>query len=380
MKFGKIVYKANLDGDCTIEQQIIEAEHDSIHGVHVSVNRRFEKALIYDLTRTVCNILSNASIKFNGLSTPLCKSLESNLIDIFFQLHKTGKCYLVFDDNGNIEKINSYKGNVELIDPAYKISGYTQRSAAEKALEMYGVVTDALFSVIDERGVLGMFSPQKDTIIKPTQAAKLYDAFKNIFGVKKGQRKFAITEVPMNYSGVSIPVKDLDLLLNKKDATGTVARIYGIGEDMIQSGSTFDNKDAAIIQTYSDYKGLIYGWISQIEAQLLSFRNPEQYEINFTGVPQLEQQPKVNEIPLEMLNTLTVNEKREAIGYDEIEQGTADIALLSEKLGVGGTQSMISVIIDPNLTRDQKAGALKVLFSLSDIDILKLLPIVQPIL
>jgi hypothetical protein len=79
----------------------------------------------------------------------------------------------------------------------------------------------------------------------------------------------------------------LDLLLNKKDATGTVARIYGIGEDMIQSGSTFSNKDAAIIQTYSDYKGLIYGWISQIEDQLLSFRNPEQYEITFTGVPQL---------------------------------------------------------------------------------------------
>ena len=375
MKFAKLTYKANLDGDCTVEQQIVEAEHDALHGVHVSINRRFEKALIYDLTRTVCNILSNASIKFNGLSTPLTKSLESNLIDIFFQLHKTGKCYLVFDENGCIEKINSYKGNVELIDPAYKISGYTQRAAAEKALEMYGVVTDALFSVIDERGVMGMFSPQKDTIVKPGAAQKLYSAMRDLFGIKKGQRKFIVVETPMTYSGVSIPVKDLDLLLNKKDATGTVARIYGIGEDMIQSGATFDNKDASIIQTYSDYKGLIYGWISQIEDQLLSFRNPEQYEITFTGVPQLQTQPKPNEIPLEMLNTLTVNEKRTAIGYEEIEQGTADIALLSEKLGVGGTQSMIEIIIDPNLTREQKAGALKVLFSLSDIDVNKLLPI-----
>ena len=287
MKFGKIVYKANLDGDCTVEQQIIEAEHDALHGVHVSVNRRFEKALIYDLTRTVCNIFSNASIKYNGLSTPLTKSLEVNLIDIFFAMHRDGRCFLKFDEHGAIECISKSVGNVELIDPAYRISRLTQRSAAEKALEMYGVITDALFSVIDERGVMGMFSPQKDTIIKPNQAAKLYDAFRSIFGVKKGQRKFMVTEVPMNYSGVSIPVKDLDLLLNKKDATGTVARIYGIGEDMIQSGSTFANKDAAIIQTYSDYKGLIYGWISQIEDQLLSFRNPEQYEITFTGVPQL---------------------------------------------------------------------------------------------
>lgn len=287
MKFGKIIYKANLEGDCTIEQQIIEAKNDALNGVHESVNRKFEKALVYDLTRTVCNILSNASIKFNGMSTPLTKSLESNLIDIFFAMHKNGRCFLKFDENGTIENINQSKGNVELIDTAYRISGYTQKGAADKALELYGVITDALFSVIDERGVMGMFSPQKDTIIKPTQATKLYEAFRSIFGVKKGQRKFMVTEVPMTYSGVSIPVKDLDLLQNKKDATGTVARIYGIGEDMIQSGATFANKDAAIIQTYSDYKGLIYGWISQIEDQLLSFRNPEQYEITFTGVPQL---------------------------------------------------------------------------------------------
>jgi hypothetical protein len=56
---------------------------------------------------------------------------------------------------------------------------------------------------------------------------------------------------------------------------------------MIQSGAIYANKEAAIIQTYSDYKGLIYGWINQIEEQLLSFRNAENYEITFVGVPQL---------------------------------------------------------------------------------------------
>jgi len=288
MKSAKLIYKAGLDGDCTIEQQIIEAENDSIRGVSHSINRQFEKALIYDLTRTVTNILSNASIKYEGVSNPLTESIEKFLIDIFFALHNHGKCYLNFGADGSIESVSNTKGNVEIIDPAYKISGYTQKVAANKALEMYGVVTDALFSVIDERGVIGMFSPQKDTIVKPGAAEKLYAAMKTLFGVKKGQRKFIIVETPMTYSGVNIPVKELDLLLNKKDAVGTVARIYGIGEDMIQSGSTFDNKDAAIIQTYSDYKGLIYGWINQIESQLLSFRNAELYEVTFSGVPQLQ--------------------------------------------------------------------------------------------
>lgn len=289
MSFAKLTYKANLDGDCTIEQQIVEAENDSIRGVSQTVNRKFEKALIYELTRTVTNILSNASIKYQGATTPLCQSLEKSLIEIFFAIHKHGLCYLTFTEDGAIKSVNQTNGLVKLVDPAFEISGYTQWSASQKALEMYGVITDSLYSVIDERGVMGIFSPQKDTIVKPGAAAKLYESMRTLFGIRKGQRKFIVVETPMTYSGVSIPVKELDLLANKKDAMGTVARIYGIGEDMIQSGSTFTNKDAAIIQTYSDYKGLIYGWINQIESQLVSFRNAENYEVTFSGVPQLQQ-------------------------------------------------------------------------------------------
>jgi hypothetical protein len=288
MIYAKLVHKAHIDGSSTLEQQISCAENDSIRGISASRERKFEKALVYDLTRTVTNILSNATIRYGGLSTKLCQSIQKNLIDIFFELHNSGQCFLRMSDDGqSILSVSRISGSVKLIDPAYLISGYTQKVAAQKALEMYGVVTDSMFSVIDERGVLGMFSPAKDTIVKPGAADKLYKAMRELFGTKKGQRKFIVTETPMTYSGVVIPVKDLELLANKKDATGTIARIYGISEDMIQSGAIYANKEAAIIQTYSDYKGLIYGWINQIEEQLLSFRNAENYEITFVGVPQL---------------------------------------------------------------------------------------------
>jgi len=288
MKQGKLIYKASVDGDLTVEQQIYEAERDSItNGISV-IQRKFEVSLRYEITRTVINILSNASIKYGGVTTPFCESLQKKLKDIFFMLHDTGVCYLRLDEQGRIIDIDKSKGSVKLVDPAFEISGYTQKQAAHKALEMFGVVTDAMYSVIDERGVLGMFSPTRDVTVKEVKASKMYDAFKNIFGVKKGQRKFMITEVPMTYSGVSIPVKDLDLLANKVDAVSSVARVYGIQADMIQSGATYDNKSNAIIQTYTDYKGLLYGWINQIESQLISFRNVENYEITFTGVPQLQ--------------------------------------------------------------------------------------------
>lgn len=294
--FAKLIYKADIDGDITIEQQIIEATNDSIHGASRAHEWRFEFALRYDITRTVINILSNSSIKYGGFSNPFCESLQKNLTDIFFHLHDHGSCFLKIDAEMRISNINQISGNVKLVDPAYEITGFTQKIAARKALDMYGVVTDASYSVIDERGVLGMFSPQKDTVVKPSQLSKLYDSFRFIFGAKRGQRKFMITEVPMTYSGVTIPVKDLDLLANKKDAVATVARIYGIGEDMIQGGAIFANKQNAIIQTYSDYKGLIYMWITQIESQLISFRSVENYEVTFSGVPQLQIQ-QTNNIP-----------------------------------------------------------------------------------
>jgi len=289
MKQGKLIYRADLEGNLTVEQQIIEADNDAFRNSDRTKEYRFEAALRYDITRTVCNILSNASIKYGPDTNPFCESLQKHLVDIFFELHKHGKCFITLNEDGAISKIGQEKGTVELIDDAYRISGITQKMAARKALDMYGVVTDASYSVIDERGVLGMFSPQKDTIVKPGQSAKLYEAFKTIFGVKKGQRKFAITEVPMTYAGVSVPVAELKLLENKKDAVGTVARIYGIGEDMIQSGAILANKENAIIQTYSDYKGLIYGWINQIESQRVSlFINVENYDVTFPGVPQLQ--------------------------------------------------------------------------------------------
>jgi len=287
MKFGKTVYRASIDGDLTVEQQIQEAEIELRHGHPLSHSRKFQIALRYDITRTVINILSNATIKYGGATTEFCDSFQKRLKDIFFKMHDFGYCYLTIDESGRITNVNETKGQVKLIDPAYEITSYTQKVAAYKSLEMYGVVTDAMYSVIDERGIMGIFSPQKDVVLKPGAAKNFRETFKKMFGVKTGQSKIQLFEVPMNYTGVALPVKDLDLLANEKASTAKVARIYGIQEDMILSGSTYDNKMNAIIQTYSDYKGLIYMWINQIETQLISFRSVENYEITFTGIPQM---------------------------------------------------------------------------------------------
>lgn len=285
MLTGKYTYKAHLDGSTTIEQQIEQVNRDSINGGYR--NRDFSECLKYDITRTVANIFGNSVITYNGKTDEYCQSLQSYLLDIYFALHDNGRCFLTYD-NGRITGVNKSNGMIEIVDPAYRISKITQKQAAHKQLEFFGVVTNVQYSVLDERGMFGVFSPQKGEVVKESQKNKIYESFQNIFGAKKGQRKFAITEVPMTYSGVNMPVKDLDLIENEKRATARVARVYGIQEDMILSGSTFDNKENAIIQTYTDYKGLIYDWITQIENELLaSFRLVDNFNITFPGVPQM---------------------------------------------------------------------------------------------
>ena len=290
---GKYIYKANINGDLTLEQQIEQVKTDSLRAGYSDKN--FQESLRYDITRTVANIFGNSDIKYNGANDPFCNSLQENLLQIYFALHDNGHCYLKFDESGErIVSVGTQKTSIEIIDPAYMISKITQKRAAQKQLEMYGIVTNVMYSVLDERGMFGMFSPEKGEVIKAGQAEKFYTAFRELFGGKKGQRKFGITEIPMRYSGVSIPVAELQLLENEKRAVAKVARLYGIQEDMILSGSTFDNKENAIIQTYTDFKGLMYNWILQIEKErLASFRTLDKFDITFPGVPQMNKPKEV---------------------------------------------------------------------------------------
>lgn len=76
----------------------------------------------------------------------------------------------------------------------------------------------------------------------------------------------------------------------------------------------------------------------------------------------------------DVLDSVTTNEKRAMVGLPE-QQQAADNVTLAQKLGVGGTQAFQSIIVDTTLTREQKAGALKVLFTLSDEQINLLLPV-----
>ena len=70
------------------------------------------------------------------------------------------------------------------------------------------------------------------------------------------------------------------------------------------------------------------------------------------------------EIASEFFPYVTKNEIRTSIDLPEAEEADANQKTLAETLGVGGTQSLIAVVTDPNLSPDQKVQSLIVVFGL----------------
>lgn len=79
--------------------------------------------------------------------------------------------------------------------------------------------------------------------------------------------------------------------------------------------------------------------------------------------------------PTEILSDLTVNERRALVGYEPIDDKDANESLLAERLGVGGTQSLVEILKDPEMDIEVKRGSLSVLFGLTDEQIKQMLPV-----
>jgi len=92
------------------------------------------------------------------------------------------------------------------------------------------------------------------------------------------------------------------------------------------------------------------------------------YSVAFTDfeIEPLEYISTGKKVDKDMLTDLTKNERRELIGYEPSKEATSNEVLLVETLGVGGTQSLIGIVSNPELTSDQKTKLLVKLFAFTE--------------
>jgi hypothetical protein len=99
--------------------------------------------------------------------------------------------------------------------------------------------------------------------------------------------------------------------------------------------------------------------------------------VNKTGNYEIIELTKIVSLNVEVkdvFDVVSLNEKRALAGLPEQKSVENDGITLAQKIGVVGTQSMMAILTDTIMTREQKAGALKILFNLTDDEIETLLP------
>jgi hypothetical protein len=89
---------------------------------------------------------------------------------------------------------------------------------------------------------------------------------------------------------------------------------------------------------------------------------------NFSIIPITASATTIKDTP-ELLRDMTINERREILlNLPPQEEKTAATKLLVETLGVGGTQALQQIVIDPTLSKEQKIAMLKLVFGFTDED------------
>lgn len=160
----------------------------------------------------------------------------------------------------------------------------------------------------------------------------------------------------------------IDASNSKRDAIErSVCRLFGVHPVLI------GHSDAAVLGNQQA--------MANASLQLNLYVNPLQRLIErslkecFPAVDTAITQFKpINYIPTEVYGKLTDDEIRGLFGFPKSEVDNSDVKLLSEKLGVGGTDSLTKILVDPALSIPQKRATIQILFGISEQDSIKLVP------
>lgn len=246
--------------------------------------------------------------------------------------------------------------------------------------------------LINYRGALGLLSSEKDqygaTPLSPDDKDQLQEDFKR-YGLKNRQWKIILTSAALKWQQMGYSTKDLMLFEEIEDDIMRICDAYNYPYQLMSSakGSTYSNvkegkqllyQDATIPESKSNYE------------QLNIMFNTSKYGIkldkDYSHVAVL-QEDKVqaatarktldDALKIEYESGLiTINQWLEKLDEDtigdagdvratDVKNSNVPLAVI---IGVGGVESMISVLTAPGLSEEGRSSALQIIFGLSPDD------------
>lgn len=160
--------------------------------------------------------------------------------------------------------------------------------------------------------------------------ARLKEWFKAAFQGERNAGEIPVLPAGAEWQSMDTSPRDMDFLNTQKEAAKLIAQAFGIPLPLVDNdASTFNNLEQAKERFYSDtVLPLFREFLSQFGAWLLPFYGEGlSFQVNEDKVSALEGvRTRLFERMLKAVQSgvLTVDEAREAIGYDPIDQGEVE--------------------------------------------------------
>jgi len=155
------------------------------------------------------------------------------------------------------------------------------------------------------------------------QYANLKKQFEEEYVGARNAARPLLLEGGMDWQSISMSPKDMDFLNNKSVTSADVALAYGVPAELLGLGQkTFNNYKEARLAFYED---VVIPTLEFIQTEFNNSIAPKfgNVELRYDkdAIDALNVKREAKFIALKDLNFLTVNEKREAVGYEPLENG-----------------------------------------------------------
>ncbi len=205
--------------------------------------------------------------------------------------------------------------------------GQAPLQAGASSGDSYNAATDWRFNALVNGGSLKGLMSIPGIDIK--QREQLEEVIKASFTGTKNANKLGVLNAEAKFTEVGMNMKDADWLAGSKLNAQEIASVFGVPTQMlgVEGSQTFANYEQARMSFWIDtVMPMLDLYVSELTRWLMPAFEVDGYEIcyNTEDIEALEPQRKERRTELLATEVLTLNEKREVIGYEPIEEPEAD--------------------------------------------------------
>jgi hypothetical protein len=358
--------------------------------IHFNYNALGEKTSISFVPFEYCRLTLESEdfpdriAVYNDWGTTKRKKFDKEAIDYVYKYDPSKVFEQVQMEEGetDAEKWKAYKGQIWYWNPdgdEYPLSPFDsvlEDMITEGQTKRFKTNTATTNFTASHVFITGVEEGEPDAEGNPT-AINPEDSFAKVIEVFQGaEGAGAQVHVQREEGDVPFEIKKVDIQnydglyeFTENSARDSIIRNFLIPPVLLvqTSGSLGTSKEISDASKY--YNGITSSDRNEIEEILTETFKDFHFDINPSGDYSIQPLQFKEPIELAYFPYYTKNEIRESNGDDAVEDTDSGKTILAVELGVGGTQSLTSIVSDAVLTTDQKKGSLKVLFGLSDADI-----------